>query len=104
MVNVAVMGLLHPTKNKAGGVMFDFVEPEGLFDVFVNGIARVESLGDGYLTRVWLFADEHLQEPSKVIRARLVMPIGQALEMNDEAAKAFRQIHRISHPLKIVSG
>lgn len=79
----------------------EFVEPIDVHDTYVDGIARVEGLNCS-LARVWLYSTEGLSEPLKVIRARLVLPLEVALEMNAEAESAFRAIHRSCNPLRLV--
>lgn len=81
---------------------FDYIEPDDVKDVFVNGIAKVEGLGDGQFVRVWLYTDECLAVRCRVIRVKLVLPLQRAIEMNDEAGGTFRTIHRERHPLRLV--
>lgn len=82
--------------------VFEFEEPDTVKDVFVDGIARIEPIGDGLLVRVWLYTEQRLAERVKVICARLVVPTGKAIDMNGEAARSLLQIHRASNPLKVV--
>ena len=82
--------------------LFEFEEPDWVKDVFVDGIARIEPIGDGLLVRVWLYSEQHLAEPLRVICARLVIPTGKALDMNGEAGRSLLKIHRASNPLKVV--
>lgn len=81
---------------------FDYEEPEWVKDVFVDGIARIEPLGDGLLVRVWLYTEQRLAETVRTVCGRLVLPIGRAITLNDEAGRAIRQIHRANNPLKVV--
>lgn len=100
----SIMAFRQKAKNE-GGVMdqWEFVEPEDVRDVYIDGIARVESLADGLLTRLWLYTGESLICPQKVIRARLVMPLTRALELNQQHGRMLREIHRATNSLKVVS-
>jgi hypothetical protein len=60
------------------------VEPMPIDDIFVTGLARVEFLPGGMI-RFWFYADESLMHRTRVIKARLVVPLVCALAMNLEA-------------------
>ena len=81
---------------------WEFMESDEVKDVYIDGIARVESLADGLLVRLWLYTGENLVCPQKVIRARLVMPLNRALELNHQHGRMLREIHRAANPLKVV--
>ncbi len=82
--------------------LWEFIEPESVKDIYIDGIARIEPIADGLLVRVWFYSEERLSESVKVIRARLVVPLGKALDLNAEAGKTYRHIHRATNPLKVV--
>lgn len=79
-----------------------YIEPLGVPDVVINGIAKIENLRSG-LVRVWLYSDECLEERSRIIRCKLVFSLEDGIAMNQQAGGAFSQLHRESHPLKVVS-
>jgi len=82
--------------------LFEYDEPDDVRDVLVDGIARIEPLASGQMVRVWLYTERRLSEPVRAICARLVLPLGLAMDITEEAARAYRKIHRASNPLKAI--
>lgn len=76
----------------------DLIDALPIDDVFVTGLGEIEGLGNG-LIRVYLTS---LERGTHVIKARLVMPVNCALQMNDAAREILVAEHRKAYPLRIV--
>jgi hypothetical protein len=79
----------------------EFIEPENVIDTTITGIAKIEDMGDG-MVRVWLFANEHLTEDFKVIRAKLVFQLDRVVTLNKQAAKQLATLQKAK--LRLVAG
>jgi hypothetical protein len=70
------------------GHEFQYIEPPGLADAVILGIASITSLGNG-LVRVKLFGEENVKEGYRVISARHVLALDMGVAIAGEAGSAF---------------
>lgn len=94
---------LAPKINNRGAVMngLEFYEPADVRDTFIEGIAKIEPVSGG-LVRIYLFNTEGFSRPIKVIRARLLLGMERAFELNTEHRGLLTALHRDLKGFKVI--
>lgn len=76
------------------GHEFQYIEPPGLVDAVVLGIASITNLGNG-LVRVKLYGEENVKERYRIISSRQVLALEMAVRITNEARSTFTNMRDV---------